>query len=77
MVQDPSFGNELNLFSIKAKNRTTGEDKTVVTLYTDKGHDVDEQSWQVIADLSCGRLVEREIAYCTDIPGESTWVQKG
>ncbi|KAJ1723105.1 hypothetical protein LPJ53_002546 [Coemansia erecta] len=76
MVQDPSYGEELHLSVAQLINPATGEIKQRFSQYTDAGQMLDHD-WEVDYTSPDNIFVEKEVAYCVSIPGESEWAQIG
>ncbi|KAJ2780726.1 hypothetical protein GGI15_003438 [Coemansia interrupta] len=76
MVQDPSYGEELHLSVAQLINPATGEIKQRYSQYTDAGQVLD-QDWEVDYTSPDNIFVEKEVAYCVSVPGESEWAQIG
>ncbi|KAJ1860619.1 hypothetical protein LPJ73_001305 [Coemansia sp. RSA 2703] len=76
MVQDPSYGEELHLSVAQLINPATGEIKQKFSQYTDAGQMLDHD-WEVDYTSPDNIFVEKEVAYCVSIPGESEWAKIG
>ncbi|KAJ2785804.1 hypothetical protein H4R18_000350 [Coemansia javaensis] len=74
MVQDPSYGEELHLSLAHVVNSETGETQRRFSQYTDADHSLDE-GWDVDYSSAANVFVEKEVAYCVSVPGQSEWAQ--
>ncbi|KAJ2865624.1 secretory subunit, partial [Coemansia asiatica] len=74
MVQDPSYGEELHLSVAQLINTETGERRQKFSQYTDSGHKLKE-GWEVDYASNGNRFIEKEVAYCVSVPGQSGWAE--
>ncbi|KAJ2229037.1 hypothetical protein IWW45_006363 [Coemansia sp. RSA 485] len=74
MVQDPSYGEELHLSVAQLVNTATGEVRQKFSQYTDNGPILDE-NWEVDYVSAGNKFIEKEVAYCVSVPGQTKWAE--